>query len=117
MRSISRLCLVLLLGITLLPVAAGCSRKRDPSQPGPVSRFEEEMNGYVGGPVSTVLARFGVYTGMVDLADGKTLYEWNAWGLTRNFFTGMLYLNRCDLRVIVNADNLVESWNSQGQCR
>lgn len=116
MRHSIRFCLVMLLGIALLPVSAGCSRKRDPSRPAPVSRFAEEMNGYVGGPVSKLFARFGVYTGTIAMADGTTIYEWRKTERGISIWTGIRY-SECEVRAVVDGNGIVESWNSNGQCK
>ena len=116
MRRIIQSCLVLVLGLALLSISTGCSRKRDPSQPRPPSAFEEEMNGYVGGPASGLFARLGVYDGMMPLEDGKTLYEWTKVDYGITMWRWVRY-SKCEVRAVVNAESIVESWNSNGACK
>ncbi|SBW01312.1 exported hypothetical protein [uncultured delta proteobacterium] len=108
--------LFILLSASLLAVSTGCSRKRDPSQAAPASRFAEEMNGYVGGPSSKLFARFGVYDGMITTPDGKTIYEWHKSERGISIWTGIRY-SECEVRAVVGRDDIVEGWSSSGRCK
>lgn len=115
MRSSSRFCFIVLVAMCLLAVFSGCSR-RDPARAAAApSKFAEQMNLLVGGSLEDTIVRLGRPTDEIDLGDGRMLYEWTDINFGTSFW-GRFRATKCKVRVVIDENGVVGSWNSNGYC-